>query len=94
MTNAIRGSFEISYKRVKTRSKEHLLKVKKRCFSYLLPDDRGGRLKHCSLDWNLKQSFQARAVGSQLQLIVLEMQQRSLHCFGCKQCVQAKHVKQ
>lgn len=41
-------------------------------FLYLMPDNRGRRLKHRSLDWNFKQSFQARTVGSQLQLIVLK----------------------
>lgn len=37
-----------------------------------MPDNRGRRLKHRSLDWNFKQRFQARTVGGQLQLIVLK----------------------
>lgn len=44
----------------------------KRHYSYLLSDHRSGGLKHCSLDRNIKQSFQAGTVGSQLQLIVLK----------------------
>lgn len=43
-----------------------------RWHSYLLSDHRRGGLQHCSLDGNVKQSFQAWTVGSQLQLVVLK----------------------